>query len=172
MFKVRVKYFSLSRGRKMLFTKSWIKNFLGLTLLVSLAFILIQCDPPNISATPDTNKTDSAKLNYATLTITNSKVQDPGDIYIYYFDKTTADILNAKSNLIGIIPDKKTLAFKIPPGTWKFGFGNATGAIYGLIDSNINAEPWLAYDIAPKEIYTLALATDGNRTVWSASYAK
>ncbi len=158
----------------MLKKKSWIKNFLSLSVLFSFALVFTQCDPPEISDPATTNKTDSTKSNYATLVITNSKEQDPGDIFVYYFDQTSADILNAKSNLIGKISYQKTATFTIPAGTWKFGFGSAVGTIYGLIKDNgtSGAQDWLAYPLDPKTSYTLTLLTNGNRTEWLGSYDK
>ena len=63
-----------------------------------------------------------------------------------------------------------SLEVTIPAGLWKLAYTDETDRQYFLRDEDELDPVWFKCEFEKDKTYTLLMATDGNRTVWSPSF--
>lgn len=130
---------------------------------------LSACKPVEI-ADPGTDST--VAVDSATVTIFNHIEQDPQAIVFYLFNGNAFDIVNAnKVKRLGEIEEGQAKAVKVPVGTWKLAYETEAGVLIALESYDAEEVVWVKAVFEKDRDYALILATDGNRTVWSPTFA-
>jgi len=138
--------------------------------LAALAwFGLSGCKPVEFTG-PD--KDSTVAVDSATVTIFNNIEQDPQAIVFYLFHGNAFDIVNAnKVKRLGEIEYGESRSVKVPVGTWKLAYETEAGVLLALESYDAEEVAWVKSVFEKNGNYALILSTDGNRTVWSATFA-
>lgn len=142
----------------------------ALSGLAALAWVgLSGCKPVEIS---DPDKDTVIVTDSASITIFNNIEQDPQAIVFYLFNGNAFDIVNAnKVKRLGKIESGQSASVKVPVGTWKLAYETEAGVLLPLEAYDAEDVVWVKSVFEKDFNYALILTTDGNRTVWGATFA-
>lgn len=126
------------------------------------------CKPVEIN---EPGKDSTVAVDSATVTIFNNIEQDPQSIVFYLFHGNAFDIVNAnKVKRLGGIAYGESESVKVPVGTWKLAYETEAGVLVALESYDAEEVVWVKSVFARNGSYALILSTDGNRTVWTATF--